>query len=267
MTPRYLDRYLVAMRRSPQPIVQVVTVLLLAGSILLHGCTFAPAPLPVVGEGPPAKFDVAIGKPSDASVLSDSASATDVGPAEGGAADGVLAEGSDASDGQLEGTDAAGEDGPGVDDPLEDVDPDDTSEPDADDSDLKADSGPADSAPKDTFVKDVQQAPGFAIVWTQVLAKFGCNSAYCHGKSGLQPIFINQALSYAMLLQDAGTTGTCNGVPLVTVGKPEASLLWQKIAPDTPSCGLKMPMTSDNNGLDAGSAALVAAWIKGGAKP
>lgn len=249
------------MRSSAPLLFRFLRVLLTLGSAALAGCTFAPAPVPQVGEGPPAKFDVAVGQATDAAALSDGATK----------ADAPRLDSSDSADGLLPGSDAAAVDATAADGASVDVDPADALAADIEDQDAMEDADSDDAAkpdaPPDGGGADVVQPPGFGAVWTQVLAKYGCTAAYCHGKTADQPIFASQALSYAMLVQEAGTAEACVGVPLVTIGKPEASLLWQKIAPDTPTCGLKMPVTAENNGLDPASAALVAAWIKGGAKP
>ncbi len=228
------------------------------------GCSFAPAPVAEVGEGPPAKFQVSDAKGSDAAALADAGSKTDAATQDGPRTDSSDSSGpgADAADAATAETAAA--------DALEDggepevVDPQDADSPDGTDPDGGSDAAAGDA---DAGSADVAPAPGFGAVWTKVLAKFGCSAALCHGLNAAQPIFPNQGIAYAVLLQEAGSAGDCSGVPLVTVGKPEQSLLWLKIAPDTPSCGMKMPITAENNGLDSASAALVAAWIKGGAKP
>lgn len=231
--------------------------------LVTAACTYAPAPKAEFGEGPPAKFLVGDAKGADAAALSDASSKADASALDGPRLDGDAAVDSPPVDAVAEVAETSDQDGEIADTAPEDVDP-----PDLGEDAIEPDSSLLDAAATEVAdAADVAKSPGFGEVWTKVIAKFGCAAAFCHGSTAPQPIFPNQGMAYALLLQESGTAKGCVGLPLVTVGQPEESLLWLKIAPDTPSCGAKMPVTAENNGLDAASAALVEAWIKGGAKP
>jgi hypothetical protein len=124
-------------------------------------------------------------------------------------------------------------------------------------ADIKADAK-ADSKPSDGGASAVT----FAQLWSGPLKSAGCLSPACHGT-----LFANQAEGLKNLLSGKGE-GDCAGKPLVVPGDPVASLLWQKVQPGLATCGLKMPPGAPSpGGMSDKDAALIEAWIQGGAKP
>lgn len=96
----------------------------------------------------------------------------------------------------------------------------------------------------------------------------------CHTPDALigSPNLATLDKAYDSLVDKDATTmapGQCMGMgKLVTPGNCETSLLYNKIAEDTPKCGRHMPLGSDTMPTRLPPAALeaVCAWIKAGAK-
>lgn len=91
----------------------------------------------------------------------------------------------------------------------------------------------------------------------RTLLQASCGTAGCHGAG-------SPAAELDLTVADPGSTLTdapavlCNGAPLVVAGDPEASLLWEKVASDTPACGSRMPLGSV---LPAADIDCIASWI------
>jgi hypothetical protein len=90
----------------------------------------------------------------------------------------------------------------------------------------------------------------------------------CHGlppfeqSNGNFSTGFDRASTYASLVGKSSTSGACQGRVFVVPGKPEESLLLQKVLPDPP-CGLRMP----NGGAPLTDAQneLIRSWITAGA--
>jgi hypothetical protein len=62
-----------------------------------------------------------------------------------------------------------------------------------------------------------------------------------------------------------GASGSqCGGKTYVVAGQPDASLVYDKLANETPSCGVRMP--ASGTVLTAAEIATVRGWIAAGAK-
>jgi hypothetical protein len=121
-----------------------------------------------------------------------------------------------------------------------------------------------DSAAGDAAIDVVVNKLSFGYVYQEVIAKFGCASALCHGnKSGEMAYFIDQKAAYGLLVNKASKVKECQFLPLVFPGKPENSVLYTKIKDGTKTCGDKMPVGSD--GLPDAISQIVYDWIKAGA--
>ena len=97
-------------------------------------------------------------------------------------------------------------------------------------------------------------------------AAAGCGS--CHGAAptpslngGLGGLMTKEA-AYSALVGKMSSSAMCSGMPYVTAGDPEASLLYQKVA-TTPMCGMRMPPGSM---VEAADQELLKTWIMAGAK-
>jgi hypothetical protein len=90
----------------------------------------------------------------------------------------------------------------------------------------------------------------------------------CHGlppfeqSNGSFSTGFDRASTYASMVGKASTSGACQGRVFVVPGKPEQSLLLQKVLPDPP-CGIRMP----NGGAPLTDAQneLIRSWITAGA--
>ncbi|GEM_PF-2941855 len=115
-------------------------------------------------------------------------------------------------------------------------------------------------------------APTMAEVHAKVISQYSCSSGYCHGpvmgpsKSQSTPELMKKL--HTALLAGNSKEATCGTKKWVVAGQPMDSLLYRKIAPgvSTNGCGKKMP-PSGADGVTAEQAAIVKAWILGGAKP
>ena len=91
----------------------------------------------------------------------------------------------------------------------------------------------------------------------------------CHGlpafdaSNGNLSTGMDKASTYMALVDKKSTSSKCMNMPLVVPGKPEMSLLLQKVMPN-PSCGLRMP----NGGapLSDPQIEMIRSWIAAGAK-
>jgi hypothetical protein len=117
----------------------------------------------------------------------------------------------------------------------------------------------------------------FTRVWSEVLSAKGCAGEFCHG-AGTGSLSLNdKADAYRNLVGVPAQGPACgpSGQLRVSPGKPEESLLLDKIAKEVPSCGDPMPIgvRFDPNCLSpspavcttAGEIELVRAWIAAGA--
>lgn len=153
--------------------------------------------------------------------------------------------------------DTAASDDAAAGDAVADASKPDIYKPDVVLADIKADAK-ADTKPGDSGGAQVT----FAQLWAGPLKTAGCLSPACHGT-----LFPNQSEGLKNLLSGKGE-GDCGGKPLVVPGDAVASLLWQKVQPGLATCGLKMPPGAPSpGGMAAKDAALIEAWIEGGAKP
>lgn len=109
-------------------------------------------------------------------------------------------------------------------------------------------------------------APSFTEVYETVLVPYGCTAGYCHGDSAGGLTLTDEATSYASLVEVEATAVGCETTRVVP-GAPDQSALWQRVRPAAldggQACGDKMPKNS--MGLPDADAALVRAWIEGGA--
>jgi hypothetical protein len=77
---------------------------------------------------------------------------------------------------------------------------------------------------------------------------------------------MDKAVTFAALVgtTSKGAMGSqCSGKTYVVPGKPEMSLLYDKLANATPACGVRMPASGST--LSDGEIATVRAWIMAGA--
>lgn len=103
----------------------------------------------------------------------------------------------------------------------------------------------------------------FQRVFDEVVVRNGCANRACHGLApgagGLSLATIDEA--YAALV--GPTSLGCAPAARVEIGRPEASVLWRKIAPGVTACGAKMPPAV--GAVSPAAAELVHAWITAGA--
>ena len=96
--------------------------------------------------------------------------------------------------------------------------------------------------------------------------KSGCTSGYCHGAAAGGLALTDAKASYASLVGAAATATGCGALRVVP-GDPAASALWLRVRPSSldggAPCGPKMPPGS--MGLGEADAAVIEAWIAGGA--
>jgi hypothetical protein len=111
--------------------------------------------------------------------------------------------------------------------------------------------------------------PTFSLVYKQVIQARGCTTNFCHGSPGAPLALHTEKAAWDDLVGAPSTEDWC--IPFrVLPGKPEESMLWQKVRPVTnddtgPWCGPKMPLGTQ--GLSQADADLINAWILGGAAP
>lgn len=137
-----------------------------------------------------------------------------------------------------------------------------------------SDAGPSSSAANaGASAPAVMQAQAPAGTFTQVYEMLfpRVTNAHCDMCHGLPPYDLSngnlstgmdKASTYAALVGKSSTSSMCKGKVFVAPGKPELSLLLQKLLPN-PSCGLRMP----NGGatLSDVQIELVRSWIAAGA--
>lgn len=108
--------------------------------------------------------------------------------------------------------------------------------------------------------------PPFADVFA-VLMNNGCTSGYCHGAAAGGLALTDAKASYASLVDAPATMASCGQSVRVVPGDPDASVLWLRVRPAALDqgmpCGAKMPQGS--MGLGDADAAVIEAWIAGGA--
>ena len=83
----------------------------------------------------------------------------------------------------------------------------------------------------------------------------------CHGSFGGLSLGQDPGSAYAALVNIASSSFNCAGSIYVVPGDPAASLLYDKLANPTPSCGSQMPF----GGTFAGDVNVVRDWILAGA--
>jgi len=113
-------------------------------------------------------------------------------------------------------------------------------------------------APSPTF------EPTFSAVYTEVIGTHNCLLGLCHGEGaagGGLSLFPKRSAHESLLAESRGFECRGLAMPIVDPGRPERSLLWQKLRPDPP-CGLSMP--PDRN-LDERHVEQVHEWIARGA--
>jgi hypothetical protein len=113
-------------------------------------------------------------------------------------------------------------------------------------------------------------APTFQQVYDEVIAANSCDSAFCHGGTGSGGLVLLEGVAYESLVGVASAGEECSCVTtkkLVEPGRPEASLLVEKLEDTTPSCGAQMPPPGTQDPVTAAQLELLRAWIAGGARP
>jgi hypothetical protein len=120
--------------------------------------------------------------------------------------------------------------------------------------------------------------PTFTRVWSEILMLKGCSGEYCHGSGMGGLAFKNKRGAYDALVNivAAGPACAAKGGTRVVPGKPDASLLLDKLSHSTPSCGETMPVgaklvpncvsTSPTVCTTEAEIGLVRDWILAGAK-
>lgn len=100
----------------------------------------------------------------------------------------------------------------------------------------------------------------FARVFSEVIQRNGCTNGMCHGSGSGSLVMTTEADAYQNLVRvpAAGCAGF-----RVEPRRPEASVLWHKIAPNEITCGSKMPPAVGS--VPRPAADLVRAWISAGA--
>ncbi|MBL4688831.1 MAG: hypothetical protein JKY37_29850 [Nannocystaceae bacterium] len=140
--------------------------------------------------------------------------------------------------------------------------PDDDSDSDNDD----ADGDDPDDGESGDDGDDEGVAVGFAEVYA-VMSTYNCGNGYCHGgasSGGLS--FDSEDAAYDALVGVVATTSACDMQLRVSSADPSTSIMLQRIDPtqavDAECFGVMPP---DSKGLAAADAAIVRAWIAGGA--
>jgi hypothetical protein len=139
-----------------------------------------------------------------------------------------------------------------------------------DDSGTGADSGSTDDAGGTHSVGGAAPAT-FKQVYEGVIIANSCDSAFCHGGTetgGLS--LIDQASSYANLVGVAAQGPECackTTKKRVEAGKPDESLLVEKLEKAKPVCGTQMPPPGGAEpAVTQNQIELVRSWISAGAK-
>jgi endo-1,4-beta-xylanase len=113
--------------------------------------------------------------------------------------------------------------------------------------------------------------PTFAAIYSEIIIKGAvgnCTFGACHGQppnanSGMLELFSNDKdMTYARLVGPASTSAACGGMPMVTPGNPDMSLLYLKLLA-TPPCGVRMPF---GGMLTDGQIEQIRLWIANGAQ-
>jgi hypothetical protein len=120
-------------------------------------------------------------------------------------------------------------------------------------------------------------APTFSRVWSDVIVKKSCNSAFCHGMGQGMLLMRNKDDAYMHLVNVAAAGPKCgtSGLTRVVPGDPMHSLLFDKVSSSMPPCGDPMPIgtkfppnclanTPEVCNIDA-EISLVRDWIAAGA--
>jgi hypothetical protein len=112
-------------------------------------------------------------------------------------------------------------------------------------------------------------APSFKQVYKQVIEARGCTTNFCHGSPGAPLAMHTEQAAWDDLVGAPSTEDWCIAMRVVP-GKPEESMLWQKVRPvaldgEGPWCGPKMPLGTQ--GLSEADAELIRLWITSGAAP
>ncbi len=104
----------------------------------------------------------------------------------------------------------------------------------------------------------------FSEIYSDILVGQGCNTPLCHGGSAGELSMATKDEAYTHLVGRAAAGALCSasGLSLVEPGAPMQSLLWEKIASRTPSCGSPMPISSS---LPPESVERIRSWIERGA--
>jgi hypothetical protein len=116
--------------------------------------------------------------------------------------------------------------------------------------------------------------PKFSVIFKEIIgnSKVGyCAFGACHGgapspadNGGLQLYATDATMTRAALVSKTSTSPMCTGKTYVVPGKPEESLLLEKLKAN-PSCGMQMPLTPIGHYLDDAQLMQVETWIKNGA--
>lgn len=126
-------------------------------------------------------------------------------------------------------------------------------------------------------VSGASAVPTFTRVWSEVLSAKGCSGEFCHGAGTGSLSLDDKADAYRNLVGVPAQGLACSqsGQLRVSPGKPDESLLLDKISTTTPSCGDPMPIgvriapnclsPSPAVCTTAGEIELVRGWIAAGA--
>lgn len=138
----------------------------------------------------------------------------------------------------------------------------------SDDSGIESDAG-IEAPAADAGADAGPPAPTFKEVYDQVIAANTCDSAFCHGGTASGGLVLLEDVAYENLVGavSAGEECSCKTSKLlVAPGKPDASLLVEKIEEAEPSCGTQMPPPGTQAAVTQEQIDLVRAWIAAGAK-
>jgi outer membrane protein assembly factor BamB len=104
----------------------------------------------------------------------------------------------------------------------------------------------------------------FTAIYADIIVGQGCTTSACHGSSQGNLLMSTRDEDYENLIDVPAAGPLCTGVDIdrVEPGDPENSLLYDKIAAETPVCGDPMPPAAP---LPEESIARIRAWIEGGA--
>lgn len=108
---------------------------------------------------------------------------------------------------------------------------------------------------------------GLTQIFESAFVQTGCVAGYCHG-GAVDGLVLNTAgVSIDAMVGVDSIRPSCGLTKLVVPGKPEESLLWLRVRPeslDDEECVNKMP--KGTTGLDDETADLIYAWILDGAQ-